>query len=259
MRPGEGSKARAFYDSLYRGHSYAQAAEPGDYLAWVQALLKETGSENGRFLEIGCGRGHLQQAAPGYVGVDISPEAGRFLKKPFVCAAAEALPFRDQVFDLVMSFWVLEHLTDLESALDEMARVLKKGGTLVLTAAWRVPPWTPMALDRRPYRGLSLAKKVLKLSLPLLNLLWMKGVFRLPIRAWRELGFLWGNGFRSLPYTRLKPNWQEYLLPDSDAAASVDNHACALWLYARGFRGGKIKGVRQRIFLRCGPLILEKT
>lgn len=39
-----------------------------------------------------------------------------------------ALPFADGTFDVVISFYVLEHLYPLASALDEQARVLRPGG-----------------------------------------------------------------------------------------------------------------------------------
>jgi len=47
-----------------------------------------------------------------------------------VCASAEHLPFPDEVFDLVLSQEVLEHVRDPFQAMSEMKRVLKKGGIL---------------------------------------------------------------------------------------------------------------------------------
>lgn len=48
-----------------------------------------------------------------------------------------SLPYVDQSFDLVMSAHTLEHLPDTKSALYEMARVLKPGGTLLLITTRR--------------------------------------------------------------------------------------------------------------------------
>jgi SAM-dependent methyltransferase len=46
-------------------------------------------------------------------------------------ASAETLPFRDGVFDLVFSFFVLEHVPNRDAALREMRRVLRPGGRVV--------------------------------------------------------------------------------------------------------------------------------
>lgn len=250
--------AKNFYDTQYREEIYPISADSEIRMAWVKSHLERIGSGKARVLEIGCGRGQLQDAAPGYVGFDISLESGRHLTKPFVCGVAEALPFADQSFDTVMSFTVLEHLLAPEIALSEMGRVLNKGGLLLLQAAWRVPPWRPWGLEVREYQQLNLFKKMLKFCLPLLNTLWMKGIFRIPARLLRELQFFVLKKVGSLPYTRLTPNWENFLLPDSDATASIDNHACALWLYSRGFRAAGPQTPIQRLFLPCGPLIMLK-
>src|SRR5918996_348034 len=42
------------------------------------------------------------------------------------------LPFRDESFDLVVSFKVLAHVPDIDRALAEVARVTRPGGRLAL-------------------------------------------------------------------------------------------------------------------------------
>jgi SAM-dependent methyltransferase len=49
------------------------------------------------------------------------------------------LPFADGTFDRVIASEVLEHVTDDQQALHEVARVLRPGGTLAAT----VPSWLP--------------------------------------------------------------------------------------------------------------------
>ena len=51
-----------------------------------------------------------------------------------VAAGAEALPFRDGQFDLVICTQVLEYLADPETAAAEIRRVLRKGGVAFLSA-----------------------------------------------------------------------------------------------------------------------------
>ncbi|MFZ0660778.1 MAG: class I SAM-dependent methyltransferase [Candidatus Binataceae bacterium] len=48
------------------------------------------------------------------------------------------LPFRDGEFDLVLMLEVIEHLPDIPHALREVARVLKPGGTAILTTPNRL-------------------------------------------------------------------------------------------------------------------------
>lgn len=51
---------------------------------------------------------------------------------PFVRADATSLPFRSNSFDLVTIFHVLEHITNGELVLEEIIRVLKNNGIMLL-------------------------------------------------------------------------------------------------------------------------------
>src|SRR4030095_5709220 len=52
---------------------------------------------------------------------------------------AQALGLADAVFDVVLCTEVLEHLPEPQRALDEMFRVLKPSGTLLLTTRFLFP------------------------------------------------------------------------------------------------------------------------
>jgi len=97
------------------------------------ALRDVLGELRGRVLDIGCG----MQPYRSMVGADVTEYVGvdreGALSRPTVVGTAEALPFPDGSFDAVLSTQVLEHLPDPRRALDEAARVLRVGGTLVLT------------------------------------------------------------------------------------------------------------------------------
>jgi ubiquinone/menaquinone biosynthesis C-methylase UbiE len=97
-----------------------------------------------RMLDLGCGTGyHLNRYRErGYelAGVDGSEEMlrqARLLNPEieFKQADVEQIPFPDASFDLVMSIEVLRYLPDLGPSLREIARVLKPGGTALVTAA----------------------------------------------------------------------------------------------------------------------------
>lgn len=100
----------------------------------------------GRSLEIGCGTGYftLNMLQDGVVreatATDISPgmldvtqaNAARIgVAVRTVACDAEALPFADGSFDLVLGHAVLHHLPRLDRAFAEFERVLKPGGRFV--------------------------------------------------------------------------------------------------------------------------------
>jgi ubiquinone/menaquinone biosynthesis C-methylase UbiE len=105
------------------------------------------GRRYGRVLEVGCGTGFflLNLAQAGVIGeahcTDISPGMvevcvanGRRLGVEVHgrVADAEALPYDDAEFDLVIGHAVVHHLPDLETTFKELARVLRPGGRLVI-------------------------------------------------------------------------------------------------------------------------------
>ena len=93
----------------------------------------------GAVLENGCGVGmylkRLSADAAFAVGLEIElPRAREAAAQKLVVlnGAGEALPFEDEKFDLVLSHEVLEHVADDRRCLEEIVRVLKPGGRLVL-------------------------------------------------------------------------------------------------------------------------------
>lgn len=103
------SGPRAVRDSAELFSAAAESFRPGD-----------------RLLDLGCGSGDQVPVADHYglryAGVDYSsPNAG-------MLADAHALPFRDESFDLVLSYAVFEHLHNPYMAATEVARVLAPRG-----------------------------------------------------------------------------------------------------------------------------------
>jgi SAM-dependent methyltransferase len=95
-----------------------------------------------RVLDLGCGEGQIARLAAArgarrVVGVDGSAaridEAARRGGGPaYARALVASLPLAPASFDAVVSCLVLEHVEDLDGALDEVSRVLRPGGRLVL-------------------------------------------------------------------------------------------------------------------------------
>jgi SAM-dependent methyltransferase len=93
-----------------------------------------------QLLEIGCGdtaaATELLQRVPdvGYHGVDISIPSIRSRQLRLARASGTAVPFPDQVFDVVISMFTIEHTIRPDHFLDEAWRVLKPGGRFLLIA-----------------------------------------------------------------------------------------------------------------------------
>jgi SAM-dependent methyltransferase len=87
-------------------------------------------SDSRRVLDVGFGLRHYEAFAHAkdYVGLDVDG-----LLRPDVVASADWLPFRDECFDGVLMFDVLEHVRDAARALRECVRVMRREGRLLLT------------------------------------------------------------------------------------------------------------------------------
>lgn len=120
----EGANAMTFWEHVYR-YRFAARLAPGR-----------------RILDIACGEGYgsaaLREAgAQSVIGVDIAAEAVAHARAKYGIDArvgdAEKIPLSDGEVDLVVSFETLEHVPDPAKFLDECARVLAPGGTLVVS------------------------------------------------------------------------------------------------------------------------------
>ena len=101
--------------------------------------------EGRQVLDVACGEGYgtalLARTAARVHGVDISPQAidharGAYASLgnvEFHCASCTRLPLADGSIDVAVSFETLEHIAEQAGFLDELARVLKADGVLVLS------------------------------------------------------------------------------------------------------------------------------
>lgn len=134
---------------------------------------------SGRVLEIGTGTGY---------GIDIiAPSCDRFttLDKfsseataalpgnvEFVKATVPPLPFKDESFDYVVSFQVIEHIADDRTFIKEVHRVLRKGGKFIVTT-----PNKPMSITRNPWHVREYTAEELNMRLSAFESVECRGVF----------------------------------------------------------------------------------
>ena len=110
----------------------------------IKNYLKRLGLDRlkqAKILDIGCGTGIilkiLEEFGTAY-GIDLSSEAIGFLRQRdlnFVaCAdAGQPLPFRNNVFSAITCLDVLEHLDNDLGLLEEMVRICKPEGYIIIT------------------------------------------------------------------------------------------------------------------------------
>jgi SAM-dependent methyltransferase len=117
--------------------------DPVNFGQWTLERLPWRGDE--RVLDVGCGPGELLRGmarhADGWgmlVGSDFSTgmaaeAAGAVaeLSAHFLVADAQANPYPDRFFDVVMARHMLYHVPDIDGAVAEAARVLRPGGYLL--------------------------------------------------------------------------------------------------------------------------------
>ena len=111
------------------------------YLTW-----NDIGPDIERFLDYGCGKGEFVSKLKGKVsnlyGFDVDPEKINFVKSKFShinlkkIKVKEKLPYKDNFFDAISMFHVLEHVDSEKMAINEIHRVLKPDGILYLASPY---------------------------------------------------------------------------------------------------------------------------
>jgi SAM-dependent methyltransferase len=113
----------------------------------AEVVLQRLRGGEGRGLDLGCGDGELARVVLGqsglrWTGLDIDAadaEAARRMGfyEDVKVAPASKIPEPDASFDVVFSNSSLEHMEDLDAVIDEVARVLRRGGRFVFTVPLR--------------------------------------------------------------------------------------------------------------------------
>jgi 2-polyprenyl-3-methyl-5-hydroxy-6-metoxy-1,4-benzoquinol methylase len=131
-----------YHEGLW--HGVPEGLEPSDF-ALRRRFLLERVSAGERVLDVGCGEGRfaveLLGAGAQVVGIDVAEEP---LRRARARARHPELDLRlvsdvgpweleDSSFDVVWAGEVLEHVADTSAWLSEVRRVLRSGGSLLLS------------------------------------------------------------------------------------------------------------------------------
>lgn len=109
----------------------------------------------GKMLELGCGEGRgielLAPLAEQYTAIDKIESVIEKLKLNYPSYRFESghfppIPFPDNSFDTIVTFQVIEHIQDDELFVKEIQRILRPGGTALITT-----PNIKMTLTRNPW------------------------------------------------------------------------------------------------------------
>ena len=116
---------------------------------------------SGTILDVGCGTGRLAARLMEYgysaVGLDASIGMLEVMSKQTsvvaVAGYAQALPFRTDNFDLVLSIASLHHIADpsrVATTIAEMHRVTRRGGFVIIWDHNPLNPYWPLIMRRVP-------------------------------------------------------------------------------------------------------------
>ena len=149
-------------------------------------------------LDLGCAQGilsyHLRQKGGEWVSADQDfvnlKSSQALLKKNLIQLREGPLPFKDESLDMVVSLDYLEHLEDDQLCLEEIQRVLKKGGVLLLATPrsgrffvlHKIRPFLGMKLEFYGHKREGYSRKELETKL-------RKAHFE-PLKHWKFAGFL---------------------------------------------------------------------
>jgi SAM-dependent methyltransferase len=131
----------------------------------IDLLLKALHNIEGKqCLEVGCARGtvshFLRNAGGTWVHADTDrtnvEAAVSLIKSGVIQIPPNVLPFPDATFDVIVSLDYLEHVHDDAAAMNEMRRVLKPGGLLLISTPTTGP--TFLLNKIKPLIGLTIDK-----------------------------------------------------------------------------------------------------
>ena len=163
----------AIFDNFAADYDSWYTDKKGSFVDMVETDLafKMTDIKKGmKILDVGCGTGNFSIKLAGMgcsvTGVDISNEMLNIARKKasgmnfdieFINVDLNNLPFEDDTFDAVISMTAFEFVEDAQKALNELLRVVKKDGRVLIGTIAGGSSWSELYLSE-PFRENSVFK-----------------------------------------------------------------------------------------------------
>jgi 2-polyprenyl-3-methyl-5-hydroxy-6-metoxy-1,4-benzoquinol methylase len=149
------SEATAF--STEQRARLSQGSSHEAIYAMVARVVDMLGVTEASLLDVGCGRGRLwpyvRERFATYTGVDAVPFEGFPAAGRFVAADMDtgAIPLPDALFDVVAAVETIEHLDGPRRFVQELVRLIRPGGWLIITTPNQLSVHSLLSLLLRGY------------------------------------------------------------------------------------------------------------
>jgi len=251
---------KSFYENIDRDKQYTveKKADNHPFYALLVTFIKKYNLKNKKCLEIGSSKGLFQDLVIDYSGVDIAKNLSKYYHKPFFPVSGPILPFPDDYFDAIFTYAVHEHIPEVETACEEIIRVLKPGGVCLFAPAWHTRSWFAQGYAVRPYSNLSLREKLIKLSIPFRDFFPMRYSLIFLRRFFNLLMYISVPQDTPLRYKRLSANYEKFWQSDSDACNSLDPFDLVLWFKSRGIICHGYNSMASTFIIKTYAIEIEK-
>lgn len=156
---------KKFYEQEAKVYDKIRSADfEGDYIdkTDLKMVLKQADDNTRKVLECGCGTGriiveiakkgyncHGMDAAKNMLNITKAKTNNRNVNISLKQGDIENLPYKEGMFDLVYSLKVLMHLKDWKNAFNEMYRVTKDKGKIIIDFQNKHCPWRIISFHKK--------------------------------------------------------------------------------------------------------------
>lgn len=210
----------------------------------VNSFLLKNIDSNSIFIELGGSKYQRRSGFPyffykNYFPLDISQQSmigySELYDRFSISCDAEELPFQDEKIDVIMTHTFLEHTINPNKVLNEIDRVLKRGGYVIHSDAWNCRWWQRFGIfGIKKITELTLKNKLLYIIIFLSENKILRRFFIVSKRFLKET-FISVKRHNNLIFKKLKPNYELNLFCDEDAASSIDPVDLIRFYKSRGY------------------------